>query len=252
MSLPAQFVRNIQRFRLVTFDVTDTLLRLKDPIAQYALTAAACGVSITDNVQLKRCFHQQFKLMSNEHSNFGLCSPNMNWQSWWSQLVVNTFNCVDASIPNTKLQTITEQLLAIFQTSACWSHIDGALDLVQRVRDAGKCVGVISNFDPSLPQVLSAMGLADKFDFILSSYEAGVMKPDPGIFKAAIGNRPIAPAQALHIGNKFDIDYMGARNSGWSSLLVLTQPESAPEAANHSFTSLAEMLQALETQKITW
>ncbi|TDG41112.1 hypothetical protein AWZ03_012478 [Drosophila navojoa] len=262
MPLTAQFVRNLQRFRLVTFDVTDTLLRLKDPIKQYAQTAAACGITGITKEQLEPCFRQHFKLMSKTHANFGSCSPNMNWQTWWQQLVIDTFTCVDANLPKATLQTVAEQLLEVFRTSACWTRIDGATSFVERVRDTGKCVGIISNFDPSLCQVLNAMGFSDKFDFIINSYDAGVMKPNSGIFQLALEKgRNIAPAEALHIGNKLDMDYMGARNSGWSSLLVQEENKEQPlqrsnqqlqPEARHSFASLAQMLQALETQEISW
>ncbi|XP_034490285.1 rhythmically expressed gene 2 protein [Drosophila innubila] len=255
MPLTAQFVRNLQRFRLVTFDVTDTLLRLKDPTTQYIQTAAANGVASLDRTKMELCFRQQFKWMSKKHKNYGRNTPNMEWQSWWLQLVAKTFNCVDANIPQDKLQIIAEQLLSLFRTSACWTHINCAAELVQCVRQAGKCVGVISNFDPSLPQVLSAMGFDKKFDFILTSYEAGVMKPDPGIFQIPVKRLQIAPSEALHIGNKFDLDYLGARNSGWSSLLVQSQPDpklDTSSAAKYSFPSLAKMLQTLESQEFAW
>lgn len=259
MPLSAQFVRNLKPFRLVTFDVTDTLLQLNDPIAQYVKTAASCGVPGLDKQKMGTCFRQQFKMMSKNHANYGRHNPDMGWQRWWLQLVQQTFACVDPCIPQAKVETIAEQLLAEFRTSACWTHVPCAAELVQSIREADKCVGVISNFDPSLTQVLDAMGFGGKFDFILTSYEAGVMKPDPGIFDVPVRKMEISPKEALHIGNKLDLDYMGARNSGWSSLLVQVdhREESASTSADcegtkHSFASLTDMLHALQTQEISW
>ncbi|KAH8396147.1 hypothetical protein KR222_004133 [Zaprionus bogoriensis] len=253
----AQFLRNLQRFRLVTFDVTDTLIRLRDPMGQYIRTAAACGAGGLDENKMASCFRQQFKRMSAAHTNFGRHTPGMSWQAWWLQLVTQTFACVDASLPPAQVQTIAAQLLDLFRTSAAWAHVDGAAELVQCVHDAGKCVGIISNFDPSLPTVLEAMGFGGQFDFILTSHDAGVMKPAPGIFEIPVRHLGIAPAQALHIGNKLDMDYTGARNSGWSGLLVQpeTEPQTQPQpdaAAQHTFASLAEMLQALQCREIAW
>ncbi|XP_030386526.1 rhythmically expressed gene 2 protein [Scaptodrosophila lebanonensis] len=259
MPLSAQFIRNLQRFRLVTFDVTDTLLQLKDPPAQYVSTATACGVPNIDSKKLQLCFRQHFKIMSQNHPNFGRSTPDMGWRSWWLQLVDNVFRCGHPGIEEAKLKQIAEQLLLVFRTRACWTHIECAGNLVQRMRDAGKCVGVISNFDPSLTQVLEEMELLHKFDFVLTSYEAGVMKPDVGIFEIPLKRLNIAPTEALHIGNKYDMDYTGARNSGWSSLLVQTGPEGEvsgsnldAEAVGHTFASLREMLQTLETKQIVW
>lgn len=255
MPLSAQFVRNLKRFRLVTFDVTDTLLQLNDPIAQYVNTAASCGVPGLDKQKMGSCFKQQFKMMSKTHANYGRNSADMDWQRWWLQLVTKTFACVDASIPESKVNTIAEQLLEQFRTKTCWTNVPCAAELVQSIREADKCVGVISNFDPSLIKVLEVMGFGGKFDFILTSYEAGVMKPDPGIFAIPVQELNISPHQALHIGNKIDMDYMGARNSGWSSLLVHNQSDFHPAdcgAVEHSFDSLADMLQALQTRNISW
>ncbi|KAL7743140.1 hypothetical protein ACLKA6_015056 [Drosophila palustris] len=255
MPLTAQFVRNLQRFRLVTFDVTDTLLRLKDPTTQYIETAATNGVVGLERSKMELCFRKQFKWMSKKHPNFGRDTPNMEWQSWWLHLVERTFNSMDADIPQDKLKTIAEQLLIVFRTSVCWEHIQCASEFVQCVRQTGKCVGVISNFDPSLPQVLSAMGFDKKFDFILTSYEAGAMKPDAGIFEVPVKRLQIAPSEALHIGNKFDLDFLGARNSGWSSLLVQSPPDpklDTSSAAKYIFPSLAKMLQTLQSQEFAW
>ncbi|KAH8265783.1 hypothetical protein KR038_000421, partial [Drosophila bunnanda] len=249
--LTSQFVQNLKRFRLVTFDVTDTLLRLEEPMRHYQQTAADCGVAGVDRGHLERCFRQQFSAMCREHPNFGSQSPDLNWQQWWMQLVARTFGCVDDRLTPDQLAKIGHRLIAHFRTNACWSHIEGARELVQRVRVAGKCVGVISNFDPSLSQVLTAMGYAGKFDFVLTSYEAGVMKPDSRIFNIPLQRLSIQAEQALHIGNKLDMDYAGALNSGWSGLLVDEEGRTGSDR-RHTFVSLASLLQALDTQQIQW
>ncbi|KAH8376306.1 hypothetical protein KR200_001759 [Drosophila serrata] len=251
MSLTSQFVQNLKRFRLVTFDVTDTLLRLEEPMRHYQQKAADCGVTGVDRGQLERCFRQQFSALSREHPNFGSQSPDLDWQQWWMQLVSRTFTCVDDRLTPEQLAKIGHRLISHFRTNACWTHIEGARELVQHVRAAGKCVGVISNFDPSLSQVLAAMGYAGKFDFVLTSYEAGVMKPDSRIFNKALQRMSIPAEQALHIGNKLDMDYVGARNSGWSGLLV-DDEERTDSDSRHTFASVSLLLQALDTQEIQW
>ncbi|XP_017114256.1 rhythmically expressed gene 2 protein [Drosophila elegans] len=248
MSLTSQFVANLKRFRLVTFDVTDTLLRLEDPLLRYHRTAEEFGVTGVDRRRLEQCFRQQFKSMSREHPNFGRFSPGLEWQQWWLRLVTQTFGCVDQGLPAEKLDRIGRQLIAHYRTKAGWNHVDGAQELVQCVRDAGKCVGIISNFDPSLPKVLDSMDFAGKFDFILTSYEAGVMKPHPGIFEIPLERLQITADQALHIGNKPDLDYEGARNCGWSGLLV----NGGTDGHHHSFATLSHLLEALNTQQIQW
>jgi len=123
MSLTSQLVANLKRFRLVTFDVTDTLLRLEDPLRQYHRTAEEFGVTGVDRRRLEQCFRQQFKAMSSEHPNFGRFSPGLDWQQWWLQLVTRTFGCVDQGLSPEKLERIGHRLIDIFRTSAGWQRL---------------------------------------------------------------------------------------------------------------------------------
>lgn len=102
------------------------------------------------------------------------------------------------------------------------------------MKKSGKIIGVISNFDPRLKDLLKDMELRS-FDFIISSYEAGVEKPNPKIFQEAINetkkitNEVILPHECLHIGNELVKDYQGARNVGWKSVLINSDSHVVPQ-----------------------
>lgn len=247
-------LRNLERFRLVTFDITDTLLRFRRaPAVQYAKTAAQLGVLNIDQCKLEKCFKKEFKNMARLYPNFGCCTPNFTWRDWWSNLVHNIFLCVDPTIEKEKLKELSDTLLRIYRTNECWQHINGAQELVQSIRQANKKVGVISNFDPSLDEVLKEMNINDKFDFILTSYEAGHQKPDKSIFDKALDVYKLAPHEALHIGNMYDIDYQGARNAGWSSILVTPDESDLKKVSStQGYTSITNLLTALKTNEIRW
>ncbi|TMW49559.1 hypothetical protein DOY81_005347 [Sarcophaga bullata] len=247
-------LRNLQRFRLVTFDITDTLLRFRRaPAVQYAKTAAKLGVQNIDQSRLEICFKQEFKHMATLHPNFGCYTPNFTWLDWWNDLVHNIFLCVDPTIDKEKLKELSNELLRIYRTNECWQHVSGAQELVQSVRKANKKVGVISNFDPSLVEVLKEMNIYDKFDFILTSYEAGHQKPDKSIFDQALDMYKFKPHEALHIGNMYNIDYLGARNAGWSSLLVTRDELDLKNVPpTQGYTSIVNLLTALDNKEIRW
>lgn len=72
---------NLSTIRLVTFDVTGTLLKLRTaPGQQYGEIGAMYGV-VADNNILSRNFKEQWKRMNKEHPNFGLES-GLGWQNW--------------------------------------------------------------------------------------------------------------------------------------------------------------------------
>jgi len=77
---------------------------------------------------------------------------------------------------------------------------------------AGVPVAVVSNWDYSLRGTLAGLGL--EVDAIVTCGETGVRKPDPRIFLEALGRLGVAPADALHIGDRDGTDGVGARAAG--------------------------------------
>lgn len=73
-----------------------------------------------------------------------------------------------------------------------------------------------------------------KLDFVITSYEAGVEKPNSKIFRKAIeaANVKCEPSEALHIGNEMDKDFEGARNAGWNAILINSEAKAEPNFKN--------------------
>ncbi|XP_053950828.1 rhythmically expressed gene 2 protein [Anastrepha ludens] len=254
MPRQAQLVKNLKRFRLVTFDITDTLLKFrKSPGVQYAETAALMGVKNLDPVRLQNIFRDEFKAMARKYPNYGSNSKEITWQEWWVQLVDNVFKRIDDKLPHPQIRRISEKLFEQYRSNECYVHIDGNLELLEKIRGSCKYVGVISNSDPGLERVLSDMNIRQNFDFVYTSYDLGVEKPHQAAFEKPLEKCNVYPHEALHIGNLYDKDYLGAINAGWSSLLItqsLTEMKRAKPT--HVYASLKEMHTALETTDIQW
>jgi HAD superfamily hydrolase (TIGR01509 family) len=60
---------------------------------------------------------------------------------------------------------------------------------------------------------------APAFHTIVTSCEAGAWKPDPRIFEAAAERLTIPPSEILHVGDRWDLDVMGARSAGCGAAL---------------------------------
>ncbi|XP_075155400.1 rhythmically expressed gene 2 protein-like [Haematobia irritans] len=250
----SKFASNLKRFRLVTFDITDTLVRFSRPPAiQYAKTAYSLGITEIDQVTMEQCFKREFKAMNKLHPNWGYNTPNFTWQQWWSTLVSNIFHCVKPDIEPDKLKELTKNLIRIYRTSECYRHIEGGQQLVDRVRSTGKKVGVISNFDPSLKKVLEEVNLAEKFDFILTSYDVGSSKPNKEIYDAGLAISKCSSDEALHIGNMYSMDYEGARNAGWSSILITSNENDIRKTLpTQGYRNIKDLLNALDNDVIEW
>lgn len=77
-------------------------------------------------------------------------------------------------------------------------------------------LAVVSNFDysPTALTILEAAGVKDLFVAIVVSDEVGWRKPRPDIFHAALARVDAAPAEALFVGDRADIDVLGAQGAG--------------------------------------
>ena len=92
--------------------------------------------------------------------------------------------------------------------------IDGARDCLQRLRDGGVRVGVVSNADGRVAGALERAGLANLLDVIVDSGVVGVAKPDPAIFGHALEPLRLTAAQTWYLGDTVTYDMAAADAAG--------------------------------------
>ena len=84
----------------------------------------------------------------------------------------------------------------------------------------GVKLGVISNFDSRLDQILTHLELTNFFSEIICSSRQKIAKPDPRIFQFALNQYHCLPRQAWHIGDSLREDYNGATTAGFKAFLI--------------------------------
>jgi putative hydrolase of the HAD superfamily len=132
--------------------------------------------------------------------------------------------------------------------------VDGALEAVEKLRDAGVKLGVVSDtgFSPGrvLRGFLSRAGLLHRFEraALIFSDEVGVPKPNPRIFRAALEGLGVEPGQAVHVGDLRATDVAGSRAMGMGSVRFMgcyNDGSGGPEA-NIVISRLADLPAALD------
>jgi len=162
--------------------------------------------------------------MDTNHSNFGH-KTGMSSVEWWTQVVKQTIrlaNFTTDEISDNKLDLIAKHLYRLYSTSNCWAIDPDSHHVLSELkkRDTNLKIGVISNNDERLEQILREIGLRHYFDFVLSSRSVGFCKPSKEIFELALnGAKLVDPSLALHIGDDFDLDYLSSKSFGWNALL---------------------------------
>ena len=92
-----------------------------------------------------------------------------------------------------------------------------AFDALQK---QGKVLGLISNIDTDVQPLLAKLGIAEWLKVRMTSAEAGVTKPHPGIFDRAVLKTGFPNHEVLYVGDQYQIDVLGARGAGLRALLI--------------------------------
>lgn len=237
-----------KHLKLVTFDVTNTLLKFKEPPWQaYGELARKYGFT-GENEALSTRFLDKYKHMLIEHPNFGKNS-NLSWEDWWREIVRYTFK--DQIPVSSNVDIIATQLINKYRYKDSWTCVEGGVKLLDMLRERRITIGVISNFDPRLHEILHSIKLEKYFNFVLTSYEVGYCKPDKRIFEFAIKKcgHDVEPNMCLHIGDDIVKDFQGAKSAGWHAMLVTN--EEGPSVQKHSVSSLQELMLAIQKNSVT-
>jgi putative hydrolase of the HAD superfamily len=144
------------------------------------------------------------------------------------------------------------ELLEEQRNSAIFGHFrvfDDVPDCLRLLRDRGLTVRVLSNSDGAYQRAkLAGVGLRDLGDSGFYSGELGFAKPDPRIFLAAAAALGLRPEQITYVGDRWDVDVLGAAAAGmrpvWLNRSGVPRPSPGPAAAGlpvAEIGSLAEL-----------
>jgi putative hydrolase of the HAD superfamily len=204
--------------KAVFFDAAGTLIKPARRVGEsYAAIAAKHGknVSASDIAErFRACFDLAPRLAfpgAAEHSLSGL------ERDWWKQLVRRVF---EPWSPFDRFEEYFAELFAYFAEPGAWALYPEVSETLSTLKQRGLILGVISNFDSRLVQILNGLGAGPSFEQIVVSSRVGYAKPDPRIFHAALQLHGLRPHDALHVGDSETNDLQGANNAGLRGVLV--------------------------------
>jgi HAD superfamily hydrolase (TIGR01509 family) len=130
---------------------------------------------------------------------------------------------------------------------------ENAPEVLRRLADQGRLLGLVSN-TLSPPEVhdadLERFGLLEYLPVRVYSSRAGFIKPDERIFRQALDLFDVAPAEAVFVGDKLDVDIAGPQKIGMRTILLAspfrteTSDEVTPDARVASLSELPDLLDA--------
>lgn len=147
-------------------------------------------------------------------------------------------------------QALADRLFGTFTSTASYRLYDDVLDTLDRLHAAGLRLGLISNFETWLQEMLVELEVGHLFEVTVISGVEGVEKPDPGIYRLALERGGVAPANAVHVGDSEALDVIPARRAGMHTVL-LDRAGRYPDPTGPTITSLRDLLATVEALEST-
>lgn len=120
------------------------------------------------------------------------------------------------------------------------------LETLHYLKECGYILGLISNREAALDEVVVQLGLDNIFDMTLAAGEVGIWKPNPTIFWHALSYFPrLSPEMCVYIGDNYFADSVGAQAAGM--IPVTFDPDQIYDSIDSfKIQTMAELIPLLE------
>jgi len=118
---------------------------------------------------------------------------------------------------------VFRQIEAAFEQVSAWYVFPDVEPAIEALRRAGVRLGVISNWLWGAPELMHSLRLERHFEALVISARVGYQKPHPRIFEHALELIGVAPERAIHVGDSYAADVVGARRVGMGAVLMERQ-----------------------------
>ncbi len=222
---------------VVTLDAFDTLIALEPPVPR--LVAALEGVGhphppgvVASALMGEIAFYQQHHLRGSDP--VALAELRRDAAAVLAE-------GLDDPPP---LDLLTEIMIAALRFRL-FDDTAAALDLLAA---RGVRLAVVSNWDCSIPEVLSGLGIGRRFEVIVSSAEVGLAKPAAEPFLAALGRMGIRPSEeVVHCGDQIFADGDGARDAGLTPVILDRDGGLAEQASVAGYPRVRRLTELVDT-----
>jgi putative hydrolase of the HAD superfamily len=233
----------VRQVKVVFFDAGGTLIEPSSAVgAIYSRVAREFGFEGDP-----RILQQNFEQRQQPPLAFPAGTPEAALieleKTWWLNFVRAVF---DGLGPFPRFEEFFDEIFERFRGRELWRVYDDVAPTLTELKRRGLGLGVISNFDSRLYDVLRACGLDHFFDSVHVSSRVGAVKPDPAIFQAALNYHGVEAREAWHVGDSLRDDVEGATAVGIRAALIDRDNRFAENAPAPRITNLEQIVTLFE------
>ncbi|MCI4397530.1 MAG: HAD-IA family hydrolase [Acidobacteria bacterium] len=191
-------------YRWIFFDLFDTLCAVNEPVYYEGKRRAAEAAGLSYEV-----FMKAWKATGPQASVGQIRDPYAR-----AKAALESCGISDRA----KIAIVAE--LDVETIRQCVFFYEGAREALASIRQAGFKLGLISNATATTAFIVQPLGLREKLDLLVFSYEAKAVKPDRAIFDLALRRSGCQAGEALFVGDGANHELDGARDAGFATLCM--------------------------------
>jgi putative hydrolase of the HAD superfamily len=200
-------------YKAIFFDAAGTLIYLPQSVGHhYAYVSKRIGLRL-DASALDAAFVHCWKQTPARPAIDGPREDDD--KGWWRALVNRVLDQVAPTLAELDRDAFFEGAYSHFAEPGVWDLYPEVGEVLAALHGRFD-LAVISNFDGRLRMILEHLGISKFFSHVFLSSELGADKPDPEIFRRALGLCGTQPNETLHVGDDPERDWKGASDAGLS------------------------------------
>lgn len=215
-------VKPLEQYKAVFFDAGDTLLTIPETrvIFQQALAMRSFP---SEEERVEGLLTEAFRLFyyGKQLDPEVVCSPESD-REFWVKLYRFILDRLGPPEHWTEedIHQVCNELYDIFVDPEHYRLFNDVAESLEKLKSMGLRMGIISNFAPTLRNILQVRGILDYFDPIIVSTEVGLEKPNPLIFRLALAESGLEAKDVLYIGDHEQNDIWASAQAGIDSVKI--------------------------------
>jgi putative hydrolase of the HAD superfamily len=224
--------------KIVFFDAGETILHPHPSWPElFAATCRRWGVDVAPD-EVGPILYEMVRSWSDVTAQANVSNPSLTQEGsyqFWTFVYRSCLDKLGIDAPE-----LPDELYKVFTDTATYRLYDDALPAIGALRERGHRIGLISNFEGWLEEMLVELELGNVFDVSVISGVVGVEKPDVRIFEIALDAAGVVPADAVHVGDSVANDVEPATAAGMRAVL-LDRAGDHPDHPGPRVRSLADL-----------
>ncbi len=217
----------MSQFQAVLFDAGDTLIRLSGSGETLLHKAAAgLGADPLDRAEVTRVWRRVLDRSSTaEELSKGRDLSTAKHREVWTALY--TAAGCERLVPG-----LSTELYRLTTSADSWEAFPDTLPTLRALRKRGVRIGIVSDTGFDLRPALDLLGLSPLVDTVVMSFQHGVCKPAPVVFRTACERLGVEAHRTLMVGDNPLTD-SGAVAAGMCVLLLPVPAPTGPRGLGH-------------------